>query len=1040
MKAKTLAENSASLAAPAPRNGPRAKRDRKKPVILSEAPAGQRAERSRAESARQPKATTSNFSDLSIVPTRSEILAPGIHLPNQRILLLPPPTLELLLPRNRIAHLPEDLVENQMHTVVARRERVALGVAMLPHPKSEIVRHADVERRAGVVRDDVDRVVVLPVHGGNLKQIGGRDARGPSTSRRTTFAHRRSAQDDSWFSIARALIGAVSIFGVSFSAHAQLAPEKAQATFQADPSLKVELTAAEPQIESPCALAFDQKGRLFVAENRGYPNLSDPPQGRIALLEDRDHDGRYETRTTFAEGLTFPNGVLPWNGGLIVTCAPDVLFLQDTDGDGRADVRRVLLTGFDAAKSTQLRVNAPTVGPDGWIYFAAGLVGGEITSPEHPEKPALKMTADLRWNPQTGDFENTDGKSQFGQSFDDFGRRFICMNRLPVQHVVLASKWLRRNPRLAFSDTVQDCNERNVKTGLKGGGDGVRLFPVSSNITTADSHAGSFSAACGITIWRGGSALPAIFDGAALACDPTGNLVHADRLVPRGATFAAEPLLKGHELLASSDDWFRPVFLARGPDGALYVADMYRRVIEHPDYLPEEVRKHTDFESGRSFGRIWRITAKEPRTAQPLAAWRDEFAELAGKEDARARFLSVLKMGDDPAATAPLAEAAARDIEDRWLRAAALSGIAGREAEFLRALWPKLTGTSVGELELLAGIGKSFADPAALLATLETLPGENATARAALLVDVRGGEKSPAFAKVIDAALTSVADEKTAAPARLLFIRLLARSTWDRAAAPLQSLLTNADDTLRTAAIRSLATLDANRAASILLAPGAWPRYSPALRETVLAALLARPAQIGGTLDALETGNLPPAALTPQRRQLFVKHADANIRERAAKIFAASETTPAAAQANVQAALALTPHADHGRAVFKQTCATCHRLEQEGVTVGPDLLDIRKQPKENIAFHIISPDAEIAPAFTAYTAELKDGRAFAGILTSETPTSVALRQPGGAEETILRADLKSLTALPGSLMPAGLDAAMQPQDLADLLAFLKGEK
>jgi hypothetical protein len=85
-------------------------------------------------------------------------------------------------------------------------------------------------------------------------------------------------------------------------------------------------------------------------------------------------------------------------------------------------------------------VNCPTLGPDGWIYFAAGLVGGTVTSPDHPEKPAVKMTGDLRWNPRTGDFQNVDGRSQYGISFDDFGRRFICMNRLPVQHVVISSR------------------------------------------------------------------------------------------------------------------------------------------------------------------------------------------------------------------------------------------------------------------------------------------------------------------------------------------------------------------------------------------------------------------------------------------------------------------------------------------------------------------------------------------------------------------------------------------------------------------------
>ena len=817
-----------------------------------------------------------------------------------------------------------------------------------------------------------------------------------------------------------------------------LAPSEALKAFEVAPGLRVELVAAEPLVASPCALAFDTKGRLFVAENRGYPigpKEGEKPAGVIALLEDTDGDGQMDKRTVFADGLTFPNGVLSWKGGIIVTCAPDIIFFKDNDGDGVADERRVLLTGFATTGSTQLRVNAPTIGPDGWITLAAGLSGGTITCPEHPERAPLKMTSDVRFHPETLEVQAVDGRSQYGMSFDREGNRFICMNRLPVQHVVMASKWLKRNPRLAFSETVQDCNERNAFNGINGGHDGVRLFPISSNITTADGHAGSFSAACAVHVWFGGGLTPEC-DGAVFSCDPTGNLVHADRLTPQGATFTATPLYPNRELLASRDDWFRPVYLTPGPDGALYVADMYRKVIEHPDYLGEEIRKHTDFVTGKNSGRIWRVRAEKPYVAAAPPA------RVALTD--RQRFLSIIAQGDDksPAATQVLAQAALRNAEDKWMRNAVLSGISGREKAFLAeliALLPSGGKVGAGLAEIFGQVGGSFVKAT----DLEVANGTPAAVRLALLSGYlsTSGRKpiglSPSFQSLLDESPSVALDLKQDTEERSVAVRLMARLPWERTGDSLLKLaLDETSPELAAVALKAVVAYPRTEVSAALLA--GWSHYPPARRDAVLGALLGAPFHLPGVLDAVATKHLPASAFTGVRRRQVLAAKNPVIKAMAERLLIVSARPEALAEASN--ALALTSVPANGRLVFNSICATCHRLEREGYAVGPDLFDIRRQTKENILFHLVNPDAEIAPAFTAYLAEAKDGRILSGILVGDTPTSITLRGPLGVEASLLRSDLAKLEALPNSLMPTGLEAGLSQQQLADLLAYLKGEK
>lgn len=379
-----------------------------------------------------------------------------------------------------------------------------------------------------------------------------------------------------------------------------LTPAQSLAAFRIAPGLRLELVAAEPEIESPVAMAFDEDGKLWVVEMRDYPNgpaPGQPPQGRIRLLEDRDGDGRYEHSSVFADQLLFANGVLPWRGGVLVTAAPYIIHLRDTDGDGKADRRDVLYEGF-ATQNPQLRVSHPILGLDNWIYVANGLRGGQVKRSGQADAQPINLSGmDFRFDLIHDRAEAISGMGQYGNTFDDWGRRFVCTNRNHLVPIALANRYIQRNPFLVAPELARD--NQNA-------GGAAKVFPLSKNWTTSSLHTGTFTAACGVMIYRG-TLLPVEYQGAAFTCEPTGNLVHQEVLTAAGAGFRSHPAREGVEFLATPDDWCRPVFLAHGPDGALYIVDMYRAVIEHPEFMPAELKNRPDLTLGKDRGRIWRV-------------------------------------------------------------------------------------------------------------------------------------------------------------------------------------------------------------------------------------------------------------------------------------------------------------------------------------------------------------------------------------------------------------------------------------------------
>ena len=282
-----------------------------------------------------------------------------------------------------------------------------------------------------------------------------------------------------------------------------------------------------------------------------------------------------------------------------MTMAGQVAYFKDTTGDGRADLRQTWYQGF-VEDNSQLRANHPRFGLDNHIYIANGLRGGVVQDSRQPNSPKVNINnMDFRFHPETFHYEAVSGVGQFGLTFDDYGNRFVCSNRNPAKHIVLKNRYLQRSPKTAISAVFHDAAKA---------GEASRIFPIARSWTTSTLHAGQFTAACGVFCYRG-SGLPEEFRGNVFTCDPTGSLIHREIMTPRGGTFTGRRGREGVEFLASRDEWFKPVNMELGPDGALYVVDMYRAVIEHPRWVPAELKERPDTRYGDNRGRIYRITS-----------------------------------------------------------------------------------------------------------------------------------------------------------------------------------------------------------------------------------------------------------------------------------------------------------------------------------------------------------------------------------------------------------------------------------------------
>lgn len=760
-----------------------------------------------------------------------------------------------------------------------------------------------------------------------------------------------------------------------------LSPAEALKSFRLSPGFTVSAAAVEPQVVDPVALSFDERGALFVVEMRDYSERRAERLSRIRKLEDRDGDGVFETSTVFMEGLAWATSVLCYKGAVYVAATPDLWRLRDRDGDGVADLREVIFTGFGEGTerlNVQALFNSLTPGPDGRIYGAAAANGGNIRRPEAAAGTGISARGkDFSFNPDTLDFRAEPGGGQYGLTFDAWGRRFVCSNSHHIQWIapVLRGGWLPApgelvdiapdGPAAPVFRLSPDEPWRVMRTNWRASG----LVP--GMVEGNGKASGYFTSASGIHLWRND----------AIIADCGSNLVHRKqfRETPDGPVAERPESEKDKELLASTDTWFRPVSFTTGPDGALYIADMCREYIEHPDALPPNLKARMDLNSGNDRGRVWRVRADPHGPARVAAA---PFPLL--------REITTTPETERPAHWKRWWEAVRERPSDRAASTLLASLRSQAEAsEFYARCVP----------------GLAEAEALDLAARLRIPPPEQLRERLSELL-ARTGDTGPERAHAVE---------------------ILARAQPDQ-------VLPLAANSQEPETLRLLVLKLVPQAATGLLS--SWEILPGSLRSAVISSLGARPEGPSLLLAAIREGKLGAGAIPPAMAATWRAAGPPELRRLASELLPAPPPDRSAVIARRQAALTLPGDPLKGGAVFQQRCAVCHRDGETGSAVGPDRASFRNKGKPLLLLAILDPDREVAPQYARSTLTLKDGAVSAGIIAGESPESVRLVLPGGQELTSPRSQIARLDRDAGSLMPTGEEEGLSDQELADLLAWL----
>jgi putative membrane-bound dehydrogenase-like protein len=962
--------------------------------------------------------------------------------------------------------------------------------------------------------------------------------------------------------IACAFCALSSSLGLGARSSDPLTPAQALATLHLKEGFESQIVASEPLVQSPVAIDWGPDGRLWVAEMADYPYGIDgkgKPGGRIKVLESSKHDGVYDKATVFLDGINMPNGICVWRKGVIVTAAPDIFYAEDSKGDGKADIRKTLFTGFKAG-NPQLRVNGLRWGMDGWIYCANGWSGGTPTSLATGQK--LKLDGkDIRFKPDEGLMDLQSGQSEFGRDCDDFGDWFGCDNSHPLFHFVLDDQYLRRNPNVSYPDPkVQVITPANPK-----------VFPVSEpQKRFYTDKFGYFTSGCGMCIYRDQSLFGSGSEMHMFICDPAYNLVHHEIVRESGVSFTASRPEdeQTSEFAASEDPWFRPVMARTGPDGALWVVDMYRYMIEHPDWLPEngkaELKQH--YRDGEDKGRIYRIYRKGSKPAMPprpdtldvaglvntmnsangqvrdmaqkLLIWRNDRSavepltmlfdaplpariqalytvqQLGGATEQRLTaaltdshpairraalrlaepmikdhpklLIAALKLASDPdqkvqlqlacsigewenpAAGEALGKIGMRSDHNAYLAAAVMSSATHHLLSLAQEIPPPDTandGTLRRTIEplyhQLLEMAVAVEDRHAMLRLVATLNSPQGGEYMAADLEAFGDflDDLAAHHQSLDSlrsqnddlsqslssadhmfagARRMAANQELRQEVRAAAVNLLGREPQKanedlRLLTGLISAQSSAE--LRSSAVRALGRMKDDQVAVILTSN--WPSLLPPTRTQAIDLLLGRESWSMQLLKAVRAGQIQPSEIDAAHRQRFNRSSSQAVKTLAGQVFGAAEDSRQKVIDEYQDVLKMPGDVSRGAKVFAENCAVCHRKGAIGNDIGPDLASVMAWQPDALLTAILDPNRQVEPRYLSYTATLPDGQSIFGIITSESGNSLTIKGLDAKEHSIMRDSIKSLAGSGRSLMPDGMEAALNKQAMADVIAFLR---